>query len=369
MSPGTLRPVFLAFSIFSSGLPGKFTKKALQFRVIIVKEACQVDQCSAPVSSSGEAQKGGSGLFWSIFLWCALGAAPGLWCCMREATPQKEFPDECLMRSLPMRKMFLESIVPATLLWGAVFLGASSAYGQISVPVTDEGTCGKLCSRNYWVMVPSLDEVRTELEVGEGVAGRDSSGATPLHWAAEAGTPDAVKLLLEAGADVTLYDTANRTPLHYAARSPFTESAQLLLEAGADVEALDVNRQTPLHVAASNPTPGLVEFLLAGGGYVAAADKYGETPLHLAAGFGSAASVEAILKAGADMEARTVYGWTPLHAAAWHGNPEAVRVFLGAGANPRARALGGQTPLDFALASQRRGGTESYRLLQQARAQ
>ena len=30
-------------------------------------------------------------------------------------------------------------------------------------PLTDEGTCGKLCSRDYWVVVLDLEEIRTEL--------------------------------------------------------------------------------------------------------------------------------------------------------------------------------------------------------------
>ena len=45
----------------------------------------------------------------------------------------------------------------------------------------------------------------------------DSTGRSPLSWAAQRGEDEAVRLLLEYSADPNNHDNSNVTPLHYAA--------------------------------------------------------------------------------------------------------------------------------------------------------
>ena len=51
------------------------------------------------------------------------------------------------------------------------------------------------------------------LEQGAEVDAKDSSGWTPLSWAAEKGREAVVKLLLEQGAEADAKDTYGQTPL------------------------------------------------------------------------------------------------------------------------------------------------------------
>ena len=60
---------------------------------------------------------------------------------------------------------------------------------------------------------------------------------TPLHYAADNNSVDAVKVLLAHGADVNALTNTKQTQLHYAAFSNSVDAAKVLLTHGADVNA------------------------------------------------------------------------------------------------------------------------------------
>src|SRR6185295_4303611 len=63
-----------------------------------------------------------------------------------------------------------------------------------------------------------------------------TSGATPLHFAAEAGNADAINALLNAGADVNAKESENgQTPLIFAASAGNVDAMKALIKHGADV--------------------------------------------------------------------------------------------------------------------------------------
>ncbi len=62
-----------------------------------------------------------------------------------------------------------------------------------------------------------VDMVSQMLEAGAAMNGRDDSGCTALHFAADRGNVDVARLLIQAGADVNAQDADGQTPLHYAA--------------------------------------------------------------------------------------------------------------------------------------------------------
>jgi ankyrin repeat protein len=75
-----------------------------------------------------------------------------------------------------------------------------------------------------------LAKVQALLEENpELVSSIDSSGHTPLHWAAFRGHKDVAELLLAHGADVNAKANDLHTPLHAAAAGGHTEVAALLL--------------------------------------------------------------------------------------------------------------------------------------------
>ncbi len=193
---------------------------------------------------------------------------------------------------------------------------------------------------------------------GADVDSRSAWDRTPLHEAAEHGTPGVVRALLAAGAEVDArprgFDPnsgVGNTPLHHAARNPDPDVTAALLEAGADANARGERGETPLHYAAGNRNPAVAELLLEAGADVNASGSNGLTPLHNAAARNSNPAVIAVLlAAGADVHARGAYGHahapagrvTPLHNAAyWNSNPEFITMLVAAGADPDGGDLSG----------------------------
>ena len=77
------------------------------------------------------------------------------------------------------------------------------------------------------------DTLRTLLEAGAVVDGRDAYGQTPLMYAVHKNRREAVSALLAAGADPNARSRAGWTPLMYAARDAGADVAAALLTAGA----------------------------------------------------------------------------------------------------------------------------------------
>ena len=83
--------------------------------------------------------------------------------------------------------------------------------------------CGKFCELDWWKTATTSD-VKAELDAGADVMARDKFGQTPLHWAAEFGTPENIQAFLETGADVMARDVGGYTPLHWAVSSGTPEN-------------------------------------------------------------------------------------------------------------------------------------------------
>ena len=227
-----------------------------------------------------------------------------------------------------------------------------------------------------------LDTAVISLLLGAGAAvqARDSRNYSPLHKAAEGGTPSVVRALLQAGAEVDARAKGfsvdygwDWTPLHLAAgQNADPEVAEALLAAGADLHARGDGGQTPLHQAALNENPAIAALLLEARADVNARGSTGRTPLHEAAGRNPNPAVLAVLlDAGAELEARGVhpeshqrYGsLTPLHEAArTNANPEIVTALIEAGADVDGRVTDAAIPFRMVgsgatLVAQREGAT------------
>ena len=71
--------------------------------------------------------------------------------------------------------------------------------------------CGNLCDDDWWKTATEVD-VQAELDGGADVIARDEYGHTPLHWAAQHGTPANTQALLDANADAKVKNEKGKTP-------------------------------------------------------------------------------------------------------------------------------------------------------------
>ena len=202
----------------------------------------------------------------------------------------------------------------------------------------------------------------------------DNRGITPLMYAAEIGSVDAMRLLIERGAEVNAQNAFGSTALMWSAADPV--KVRLLLEHGAEVNAAARSGRTALIVAGfTNPSAEVVRLLLAKGAKVDVQDARHVTPLNAATFGNDTETVRLLLAAGADFEtADTFIGLTPLMNAAGNRNLEAVKLLVAKGAKVNAVSkteglpkiqtgtveFGGWTPLLMASAF---GPPDSVKLL------
>jgi ankyrin repeat protein len=164
----------------------------------------------------------------------------------------------------------------------------------------------------------------------------DSRGITPLMYAAEVGSLDAMRLLIDRGADVNAQNAFGSTALMWSVSDP--GKVRILLDHGAQVNTAARSGRTALIIAAfTNPSAEVVRLLLAKGAKVDVIDQRHVTPLNAATFGNDTATVRLLLEAGADLEtADTFIGLTPLMNAAGNRNVEAVKLLLTKGAKVNA---------------------------------
>ncbi|CAJ1383745.1 unnamed protein product [Effrenium voratum] len=156
----------------------------------------------------------------------------------------------------------------------------------------------------------------------------DGTGQTVLHWAASAGSTDAIDYSLEQGALVNKLDLEGRSPLHIAALSGHSEAVRRLLERRADPTAVDSSGAWPLHRAALAGSAGCVAQLArAAPGHVSVRQhRTAGTALHSAAYLGHVRVIEELLRAGASPCLRDRQGRLPVDRWIEEDHDEVARI-------------------------------------------
>ncbi len=219
----------------------------------------------------------------------------------------------------------------------------------------------------YAAEIGSVEAMRLLLDRGADVSAQNAYGSTALMWSVS--DPAKVRLLLDHGAQVNTAARTGRTALIIAAfTNPSAEVVRLLLAKGAKVDVMDVRHVTPLNAATFGNDTATIRLLLDAGADIDTPDTFiGLTPLMNAAGNRNVEAVKLLLAKGAKVNAvsktqglpkiqtGTVEfgGWTPLLMASAFGPPEAVKVLLDAGARIDAQDYRGFTALMLAAGTDR----------------
>ena len=179
---------------------------------------------------------------------------------------------------------------------------------------------------------------------------------TPLIHAAIHGNAKVVRQLLARNggqrANPSIYDTAGRTAVSYAASRGHCNIIGILLrEAEVDPNSTCKEHRTPLMYAIQRKMADAVKTLLSDHRVnPTLEDKYGYTPLHLATEFGEEEVLNLFLgDPRVNPNRKDIHGLTPLAAAAKGGYTEAIKVLLrDPRVDPNHKDNDGHTPLSLA---------------------
>jgi len=205
----------------------------------------------------------------------------------------------------------------------------------------------------------ALPVVRFLIKHGADVNACDSSGDTPLCYAAFARHAEIAELLLEGGADPDGSDCETEwshcsptAPVNWAASNGDVRLLKLLIKAGADVDISGRNGGLPLNAAIheEREDTDVMKVLLDAGANV---NPKGEDPppLHVAAMYSHQVIAGMLLDRGADIDAK-YRGSTAAERAVWDDRVEMIRFLDRRGATPTpvsAAAMGNLAFLRQAL--------------------
>ncbi|TNE30237.1 MAG: hypothetical protein EP349_05535 [Alphaproteobacteria bacterium] len=200
---------------------------------------------------------------------------------------------------------------------------------------------------------------------------QSTSGATPVHAAAQRNDVEMLKILCEGKTKprIDWTDGTGNSALHYAVAGDRKKAAEYLLKQGASTKPENNIRNTVLHVAARNGNKDMTALLLSHGADAKAVNGKGQSVLELAIPQYSAhagaslqgyyGAAEAVIKGGADIDSQCrEKGTTALHQAAAGGHLPIVRALLDKGADPDICSDDGETAL-LKAARAARGGYNS----------
>ena len=173
----------------------------------------------------------------------------------------------------------------------------------------------------------------------------DSTGRSPLSWAAQRGEDEVVRLLLAYGADPNNNDNTNMTPLHYAAQAKTPKCLLLLIEYGARISQ-STRGWTALHYACClHDDAAYVKPLLDHGADVDKRTYVGKTALFFAIIRNHLRTAACLIGVGADLNVLDNEGISPLAVAIKFRRLDSMKLLAPSGATHKLRSGGDDTLL------------------------
>mmetsp|Transcript_16509 Transcript_16509/g.26828 ORF Transcript_16509/g.26828 Transcript_16509/m.26828 type:complete len:711 (-) Transcript_16509:104-2236(-) len=158
-----------------------------------------------------------------------------------------------------------------------------------------------------------------------------SIGSTPLHYAAQFGSPEVVQALLESRAKLSSQNRYGWHPIHYAASYGSPATLRKLLESNANIEARTRSRgpgDTPLISAVRHARPECAEALIRARADASKVNEQGYSPLVQAAFCGAVKCLELLICQRGDLDARDSEDSTALMHAVMCGRGNAARLLI-----------------------------------------
>ena len=150
-----------------------------------------------------------------------------------------------------------------------------------------------------------VDAVRAAV-LAHDIDGRDGTGRTALHIAANERRLDVLEVLLAARADAGAQNCAGHTPIFFAVGADWVDGITALLAAGASTNSVTSYGLSPLMLAAGRAAPGGVRMLLQAYADPRLASDIGLTALSFAADKGHEREVFRLVD-----DAGRQLGWRP----------------------------------------------------------
>jgi hypothetical protein len=180
---------------------------------------------------------------------------------------------------------------------------------------------------------------------------KGDDGGTPLHVASVYGQVSIIQEYINLCKDMLLSldveDSSGETPLFWAAEHKDEEAVTVLIAAGANTQHRSRTGQTLLMRAASNSNEFLLKALDLPVDVNACECVFKETALHMAVNAENLPACEFLLSRGADPNAQCRGGWTPLVDASIYCNVKLEQLMLEKGADPNIEDWCGRTVFDY----------------------
>jgi ankyrin repeat protein len=202
-----------------------------------------------------------------------------------------------------------------------------------------------------------LRKMEDLIKKGANVNSGDDKGRTPLMYAAQAGSQQAMeKLVKDHHADVNAKDVNDQTALMKSAIMGKNDGVKYLLDNKAKIDEYDKFGRTALTYSARADHTEVLKTLLHKGADPNIRDEDGRSPLMEAANKGNPESVKDLIRHNADVDAQTDRSKsTALMDAIDNGNPDVIRI-LAKRSDPDLKDIQGNTPLMYMLRSLPDGG-------------
>ena len=171
----------------------------------------------------------------------------------------------------------------------------------------------------------NLSMVKTLIECGASVDGKDGDGNTSLHLTAKIKRNETMQALLsDFKSDPNIKNKEGKTPLHIACMCGNLSGVELLRKHGARVNANDIHSYTPLSLAVLNNHTSIVSKLVNECG----CDPNDGISLHTACRCGNLSMARTLIKCGSKVNGKDARGNTPLSLAVLHSHFSLVSALL-----------------------------------------